>query len=266
MIRQLYNQVRTAILSGRLQPETRLPSSRDLAGQLQISRNVVLEAFDLLHAEGFLQSRRGAGTFVADGAIFSKRVVDVEAPEVEKVTMGYDCPKGVINFRAGTPNLKLFPQNLWQKMIKKVFAKPLEETLAYGHPEGRVELRQAICEYVVTQREVMCHPDQIVITAGTTQAIGIACHLLLSKEEGCLFGGSHYQGYSTDHRRPRWSVTSDRSGQPWNEHQRTSQIACSCLYLCDPFTSVPDRRNPAHSKTHRSTELCRKDRMLHHRR
>ncbi len=183
MIRQLYNQVRTAILSGRLQPETRLPSSRDLANQLQISRNVVLEAFDLLHAEGFLQARRGAGTFVANGAIFSKRVNDVEAPEVEKVTMGYDCPKGVINFRAGTPNLKLFPQNLWQKMIKKVFAKPLEETLAYGHPEGRVELRQAICEYVVTRREVMCHPDQIVITAGTTQAIGIACHLLLRKRK-----------------------------------------------------------------------------------
>lgn len=183
MIRQLYNQVREAILSGRLQPETRLPSSRELASQLQISRNVVLEAFDLLHAEGFLQAKRGAGTFVAAGAIFSKSIDDVAAPEVEKVTMGYDSPKGVINFRAGTPNLQLFPKNLWQKMIKRVFSEPLEDTLAYGHPEGRKELRQAICEYVVTQREVICHPDQIVITAGTTQAIGIACRLLLRKRK-----------------------------------------------------------------------------------
>jgi len=179
MIRQLYNQVRQAILSGRLQPEARLLSSRELAGQLHISRNVVLEAFDMLHAEGYLQSRQGAGTFVAPGAIFAASTNNVEPPQVENVTMGYDSPKDVINFRAGTPNLELFPKSLWLKMIKDVFAASLAETLAYGHPEGREELRQAICDYVVTQREVICHPDQIVITAGTTQAIGIVCHLLL---------------------------------------------------------------------------------------
>ena len=183
MIRQLYSQIREAILSGKLQPETRLPSSRDLAGQLQVSRNVVLEAFDLLHAEGFLQSRRGAGTFVAKGASFTTSPDAVTPPKVDEVTMGYDCQEGVINFRAGTPDLKLFPKNLWQKMIKKVFSEPLEETLVYGHPEGREELRQAICDYVVTQREVLCHPDQIVITAGTTQAIGITCRLLLGKRK-----------------------------------------------------------------------------------
>jgi len=183
MIRQLYSQIREAILSGKLQPETRLPSSRDLAGQLQVSRNVVLEAFDLLHAEGFLQSRRGAGTFVAKGASFTTSPDAVTPPKVDEVTMGYDCQKGVINFRAGTPDLKLFPKNLWQKMIKNVFSEPLEETLVYGHPEGREELRQAICDYVVTQREVLCHPDQIVITAGTTQAIGITCRLLLGKRK-----------------------------------------------------------------------------------
>ena len=186
MIRQLYSQVREAILSGRLQPETRLPSSRDLAGQLLISRNVVLEAFDLLHAEGFLQSKRGAGTFVARGATFTTSIDVLEPPQVEKITMGYDASKGIINFRAGTPNLKLFPKNLWQKMIKKVFSEPLEKTLAYGHPEGRDELRQAICDYVITQRDLLCHPDQIVITAGTTQAIGIACRLLLKKRKDVI--------------------------------------------------------------------------------
>lgn len=186
MIRQLYNQLRQAILSGRLQPETRLPSSRELASQLQISRNVVLEAYDLLHAEGFLQTQRGAGTFVAAGALLKQGPKVQEGPKVEKVTMGYDTDQGILNFKAGTPNLRLFPQKLWQKMLRGVFSAPLEQTLAYGHPEGREELREAICDYVVTQREVVCHPDQIVITAGTTQAIGIACRLLLLKRKDVI--------------------------------------------------------------------------------
>lgn len=181
MIRQLYSQIREAILSGLLSSGSRLPSSRDLAKQLQISRNVVLEAYDLLYAEGFLDAKHGAGTYVAEGAAFTRTRETAAPPEVETVTMGYDCPPEIVNFRAGTPNLKLFPKKLWLRLQKEALMMPSEEMLAYGHPEGRRELREAICEYVVTRREVNCHPDQIVITAGTTQAIGIACHLLLGE-------------------------------------------------------------------------------------
>ena len=119
IIRQLYGRIREDILSGRLRPGTRLPSTRDLARRLQISRNVVLEAYDLLYAEGFLAPKRGAGTYVADGATFAGPA-RVAAPPVEQVTMGYDCPPGVINFRAGTPNLKMFPAKLWLKMVREV--------------------------------------------------------------------------------------------------------------------------------------------------
>ena len=181
MIRQLYGRIREAILAGLLAPGSRLPASRELAREMRISRNVVLEAYDLLYAEGFLAARQGAGTFVAEGAAFPNRQVRREPPAAARVTMGYDCPPGVINFRAGTPNLGLFPKKLWLKMQREALMLPSEEMLAYGHPEGRRELREAICRYVVTQREVNCHPDQIVITAGTTQAIGIACHLLLGE-------------------------------------------------------------------------------------
>jgi GntR family transcriptional regulator / MocR family aminotransferase len=178
MIRQLYSRVREKILSGQLPPGARLPSSRDLASTLKISRNVVLEAYDLLYAEGFLAPRQGAGTYVACGAAFvgPKRIAP---PPVEKVTMGYDCPPGVINFRAGTPYLKMFPSKLWLQTVREILLMPPEHMFAYGHPEGRMELRQAICEHIVAEREVVCHPEQIIITAGTTQAIGIACDLLL---------------------------------------------------------------------------------------
>jgi GntR family transcriptional regulator / MocR family aminotransferase len=181
MIRQLYSRIRESILAGRLQPDARLPSSRELAVRLQVSRNVVLEAYDLLYAEGFLAPKRGAGTYVAGGATFAGPA-RTAPPPVAKVNMGYDCPPGVINFRAGTPNLRMFPARLWLQMVREVLQMPPEEMLAYGHPEGRHELRRAVCDYVVSQREVRCHPEQIVITAGTTQAIGIACHLLLGEK------------------------------------------------------------------------------------
>ena len=180
MIRQLYGRIRENILSGRLQSGFRLPSSRQLASQLGISRNVVLEAYDLLYAEGFLAAKQGAGTYVAHGASFAGPT-RMASPPVEKVNMGYDCPPGIINFRAGTPHLKMFPAKLWLQMVREALQMPAEQMLAYGHPEGRSELRRAICDYVVSQREVLCHPEQIVITAGTTQAIGIACRLLLGK-------------------------------------------------------------------------------------
>lgn len=178
MTRQLYARVREGILAGRLQPGARLPSSRELATRLRVSRNVVLEAYDLLYAEGFLAARQGAGTYVAEGASFACPI-SLPPPPVTKVTMGYDCPQGVINFRAGTPNLTMFPVRLWLQMLREVLLLPPAEMFAYGNPEGRHELREAICDYVVCRREVRCHPEQVIITAGTTQAIGIACHLLL---------------------------------------------------------------------------------------
>ncbi len=180
MIRQLYMRIREDILSGRLKPGSRLPSSRNLATSLQVSRNVVLEAYDLLYAEGFVAGKPGAGTYVAQDTSYTSPPQPAKL-QVKKVTMGYDCPPGIINFRAGTPNLKLFPIRLWLQMIREVLQMTPEKILAYGHPEGRRELRQAICDYVVTQREVRCHPEQIIITGGTTQAIGIACHLLLGE-------------------------------------------------------------------------------------
>lgn len=179
MTRQLYVHIRKAILSGRLEAGTKLISSRELAQQLKISRNVIVDAYELLHAEGYVETIRGAGTFVAQGATLSLQAA-VSAPDVRNITMGHETEKGVINFRAGTPDLSLFPQESWKQIIKKILNKPLEDSLAYGHPEGRAELRKAICTYVVSQREVSCHPDQIVITAGTTQAIGIVSSLLVS--------------------------------------------------------------------------------------
>lgn len=183
LMRQLYRALRQQILTGVLAPGRRLPASRELAANLSVSRNVVLEAYDLLLAEGFLTARRGSGTYIAAGATFSGQKRLSGSFPVSPVGMGYDCPPGIINFRAGTPDLSRFPTRLWLAMVREVLSMAPEKILAYGHPEGREELRRAICDYVVAQRQVVCRPEQIVITGGTTQAINIACHLLLGKRQ-----------------------------------------------------------------------------------
>ena len=180
-MRQLYLGLRQRILNGTLPSGRKMPASRELAASLGISRNVVLEAYDLLIAEGFLTARRGSGTYVAAGAAFEKTSLPPASLAVTNVSMGYDCPPGVVNFRAGTPDLSGFPSSLWLAMVREVLASAPEKILAYGHPEGREELRRAICDYVVTQRQVICRPEQIVITGGTTQAINIAAQLLLGQ-------------------------------------------------------------------------------------
>lgn len=181
LVTQLYGAIRSQILDGTLAPGRRLPASRHLAASLRISRNVALEAYDLLLAEGFVTARRGSGTFVAAGATFPGAGEKPPPPAVAPLHMGYDSPPGVINFRPGTPDLGMFPSRLWLAMVREVLALPPQKTLAYDHPEGRGELRQAICDAVVARRQVVCHPEQVVITGGTTQAINIVCRLLLGQ-------------------------------------------------------------------------------------
>ncbi|MFA7403414.1 MAG: PLP-dependent aminotransferase family protein, partial [Pelobacteraceae bacterium] len=180
LIRQIYSGIRAQILSGVLSSGYRLPSSRELAGQLGVSRNVVMEAFDMLYSEGFTTARHGSGTFVAPGTSYPAAVKG-ERITAETVSMGYGSPEGVINFKPGTPDLREFPLRSWLQAVKVAYLHPVDDTMGYGEPEGRQELRLAIRDYVVGQRGVACHPDQIIITAGTTQAIGIACHLLLGE-------------------------------------------------------------------------------------
>lgn len=180
MIRQAYGQIRQLILNGELPAGTRLPSSRELSERLGVSRNVILEAYDLLYAEGFTESKTGSGTYVAPGSVYPSPSLS-RPPETPPVTTRPDHAPELVDFKSGTPDLRLFPARTWLSMLKHVYARPPEEVLAYGHPEGRMELREAICRHVVERRGVCCHPDQVIITSGTTQAIGIVCALLLEK-------------------------------------------------------------------------------------
>ncbi|WP_088834171.1 MocR-like pyridoxine biosynthesis transcription factor PdxR [Paenibacillus tyrfis] len=179
LIGQVYGQIRDRILKGELPSGEKLPSTRELSGELKVSRNVVLEAYDQLLAEGFLISRRGAGTFVAEGAYLEqrRRVTEAIAPSA------YDNllrDEGHVNFRSGIPALDRFPRRIWAQLSSAVWNEASPTVLGYDAPEGRPELRHVLARYLLKSRGVHCHPDQLVITSGATQALSLVSKLLLS--------------------------------------------------------------------------------------
>lgn len=182
---QIYRTLKTKIMNGSLSGGYRLPSTRTLAVELSVSRNVVMEAYDQLLAEGFLISKTGDGSYVAEGLIFEASEIMLNIDEEE---IGFNKFKtDLIDFKSGLPDLNYFPVNKWLKLTKEIYqeAKPL--TFTYGQPEGEPELRKAIAQYTGTYRGVKCHPDQILITGGTTQAIGIISRMLISKDKNDIF-------------------------------------------------------------------------------
>lgn len=156
----------------------KLPSTRQLADLLGISRNVVLEAYDQLLAEGFLVSKRGAGTFVAEGAYLpsGKSIAFQKVTNKEEVM----SEPSIIQFRSGIPALDLFPRRIWGKLTQSICYEVEASAFNYDVPQGRPELREALSKYVKNARGIECHPEQIVITTGATQAFTLASKLLVS--------------------------------------------------------------------------------------
>ncbi|WP_068984996.1 PLP-dependent aminotransferase family protein [Lysinibacillus xylanilyticus] len=176
--RQVYQQIREKILNGHLQAGERLASTRVLSFELKVSRNVILEAYDQLLAEGFLIARSGSGTFVAEGAFLTQH----EAPflfEVDEKKL----KNHIINFRSGIPALDLFPRKTWAKLSHQLWNDIESTNFGYDFPEGRLELRQTLAHYLLRTRGVHCHPEQIVITSGATQALTLVSRLLLSPND-----------------------------------------------------------------------------------
>jgi GntR family transcriptional regulator / MocR family aminotransferase len=177
LTRQIYAQLRSQVLSGILPSGSRVISTRRLAAELGVSRNIVLDAFDQLLAEGYLETRTGAGTFIAPGAAFHPG----EMPDLSAVqTVGFrPFHTDLVDFRSGLPDLNSFPVRTWQRLSREVWDELTPLDLSYSQPEGRVELRSEIARYIAAYRGVRCHPDQVLVTGGTTQAVGIVSRLLL---------------------------------------------------------------------------------------
>jgi GntR family transcriptional regulator/MocR family aminotransferase len=213
MYRQLYDWFRHAITSNQLRPGQRVPSTRNLAAELKISRIPVLAAYEQLHAEGYLETFVGAGTCVA------KSIPDeASRPPISKA--GTSSPRenrrkaprrvsrrvelmglqeqlwlnDLVAFRVSLPALDHFPTAVWSKLVIRHSRKPAREVLAYGDAMGYAPFREAIAEYLGAVRAVRCDPSQILVTTGSQQGLHLSAHVLLDAKDRAWMEEPGYLG------------------------------------------------------------------------
>jgi GntR family transcriptional regulator/MocR family aminotransferase len=193
--RQIYDAYRTAILRRDLRPGQQIPSSRELAIEIKVSRFPVLHAYAQLLAEGYFESRRGAGTFVSHS--LPEQLMSVE----RKVTPSALVPCGsrpiarrsslLPTFegspsRAGwgafgvhQPAFDQFPFEIWSNLVTRHSRNPDARAVHHIDPLGSERFREEICSYLRTARAVVCEPSQIMVVSGSQQALDITARVLL---------------------------------------------------------------------------------------
>jgi len=190
--RQVYEGLRDAILEGRLRPGQRLPSSRGLAAELGVSRLPVVEAFAQLLAEGYCESRPGAGTFVAflpggHRPVASPERGDDPARGRREVATG---PRSTIEptppwltrpgaFALGEVAADHFPFRVWSRLVARRAGSPGPALVRYGLALGYPPFREAIAAYLRAARGVRCDAEQIMVVSGSQQAIELATRVLV---------------------------------------------------------------------------------------
>jgi GntR family transcriptional regulator/MocR family aminotransferase len=201
--KQIYDGFRLSIVVGNLRPAQRVPSSRSLALQLRISRIPVLNAYAQLLAEGYFESRTGAGTFVSEslpeslttcqnGTRQSSPSGSAPRPVARpsSVTSSVQRPPWVGGwgaFSVHQPAFDHFPFPVWSSLITRHSRNPRVSAIHNTDPLGLETFRQAICAYLRTARAVHCEPDQVMVVSGSQQALEISARVLLGKGSAIWF-------------------------------------------------------------------------------
>ncbi|HEY7279716.1 MAG TPA: PLP-dependent aminotransferase family protein [Trebonia sp.] len=177
--RAVEEALREAIRRGRLAPGTRLPSTRDLAAQLGLSRGTVTQAYEQLEAEGWLQGRSGSGTRVADGVPRPRgdraaraRVVATR-PEGDRAPAMLPRREPRHDLRPGHPDARAFPREAWGRAMRWAIRQAPVDAFGPGDPRGRAELRSTLAAYLGRVRGVRVDPAHVIICSGYTQGLGL---------------------------------------------------------------------------------------------
>lgn len=215
--KQLYDELRAAILTGRLKPGERVPSTRRLSQSLGVSRATVTQSYEQLLSEGYLRAATGSGTFVGcelpDELLKPKPVEKSRRParqpeakrQIELSRYGasladlapfeppeYDAP---INFRTGRPALEEFPLQQWRRLALKHYRARDVSMLDYADgAQGYGPLREAIAGYLRHARAVNCDADQVVVLNGAQQALDLIAKLLIARGDPVAIENPGYLG------------------------------------------------------------------------
>jgi len=208
--RQLYDSIRRMVLTRGLRPGDRLPASRGLAKALDVSRVTVTLAYEQLTAEGYLQTRRGAGTFVSTqipdalGEAHGRSVPRVAQARVrvskyadrlqEEPAVGH-VPSGAIDLSCFAPDFDRFPMAEWRRTLSRRLRSSGKRLFQYaGDAYGYEPLRQAIATYVAKSRAIQCTAAQVLIVNGSQQALDLCARVLIDQEDSVGIENPGYPG------------------------------------------------------------------------
>jgi GntR family transcriptional regulator/MocR family aminotransferase len=208
LYRWLYDELRAAILDGRLRPGSRLPATRDLAAAYSLSRATIVTAFDQLKSEGYVEGRSGSGTYVSQ--VLPEQLLDVRGPRSEqnlphrRVALSLYArrlqpfrgasPRPMRAFRANQPALDLFPTTLWAQVAARRLRRVSANLLAGGEALGYRPLRQAVADYLNSSRGVKCSANQVLILSGAQEALDRTARILLNPGEAVWMEEPGYPG------------------------------------------------------------------------
>jgi GntR family transcriptional regulator/MocR family aminotransferase len=189
LLHSVHGQLRAAILDGRLQPDTRLPSTRDFAAAVGVSRNTALAIYDLLLSEGYLVVRPGSGTYVAPITPRPAQRPSAETGADRRLNGAWRQSRPTLpsldgtfrfDFRPGLPDKSAFPVPVWRRLSARGLRDWSKMPAVYDQPQGRLPLRTAIAKHVSFARAVSCSPEHIVVTAGAQQAFDLLARILVT--------------------------------------------------------------------------------------
>ena len=205
--RQIYLWFRQAILQRVMSNAERLPSTRELAEQLHVSRTVVVLAYERLLAEGFVVGRGGSGTYVAEvlaagrsGARASRLKVRLSrygraASAAAKANfLGKQLPPARYDFAYGRSDIEVFPFEMWRRMLSRHARKASVRALDYGPTGGSSALREAISVHLRRARAVLCDPSQVIVVSGSQQALDLVARVLIERGDHIGVEDPCYQG------------------------------------------------------------------------
>jgi len=204
--RQLAQAIRDAVARGDLKPGEALPSTRALATALEVARGTVVEAFEQLVTEGFLESQQGAGTRVAAALATGRETHRPERStrgDVARLPAAAQAYAAIareftalpqVPFAVSVPAGAAGPGDEWRRLGNRLRAGGGAAPGGYGEPQGALALRVAIADYLRRSRSVRCDASQVVITTGTQQGLYLSCQVLLGDDDAVWVENPAYRG------------------------------------------------------------------------
>jgi GntR family transcriptional regulator / MocR family aminotransferase len=202
--RQIYRALRRSILDSDLPENSMLPSTRALADDLGVCRNTVVAAYEQLSAEGYIETRQGSGTRVAQLPQKARRARN-QAPGVadarlshrgEVITTRPQPPRhpGLINFHPGVPETATFPFSIWSSLLAKHSRSRDESLLGYTSFAGHAGLRRTIATSLTLGRGIDCTPEQVIVVTGAQAGLDLVSRVLMDEGDAVWMEEPGYLG------------------------------------------------------------------------